>query len=740
MRKLQLACMFAGDSSVCLVDECTSGLDPLSRRVIWEILLEQRSRRIIILTTHFLDEVEVLADHVVILSKGQVKCYGPTTVLKQLHGGGYEVSIPHSNVPIHQSYPHIVHQDQLIYKTPNSTSAAHLATSLAAAGVSDVSITGPQVEDVFLQVAGYPVQLESTDPSSSDPNFHLTPGKLATFWSQAKTIFWKRIMVLRRYWWPYIYVLILPMAVTPSFSGILKGYTASLCIDIQPTLYSGHEFYVSYGGSQVIDGAVKTSPGLLLGGPSSVNESLYNFMSKNGSVTRYFDLSQYSEWVRPVATLDEFMKYLNENKTRVLPGGIFMENSTSNPVIAILTEYGVEEGMSLINLYSQIRSGSKITASYGTMGVMPARSANSGIFYAVFFCLMQAVYPAAFALYPSIEKRRKVRAVGYANGVRRTPLWVAYAFFDFLFVSVISLAITSHLGSKVPLWNGGAWLMLPILALYGLAALLFSYIMSILCRTGPGAFLATSLLNTLMLTIVVVAFVGPNAFVDIAKVDGLMTATTFGLNIFFPIGNVFRSVAFGLNAMDIGCRDGAIVPASSIHAYGGPALYLIIQVATLLGILVWLERDHSLRSVEAVNHSPLTADSEKLPGLPSDEVKVEAARVEKATDDPLRALHLTKAFGRNIAVNDTSIGIGKGEVLALIGPNGAGKSTLVDLIRGGLTSDYGNGYLRRKRKKCFCTEASRRLYSVRCPGLFEYRKALGLLRKDQGCRECAAER
>ncbi|KAK2010533.1 nod factor export ATP-binding protein I [Colletotrichum eremochloae] len=723
MRKLQLACMFAGDSSVCLVDECTSGLDPLSRRVIWEILLEQRSRRSIILTTHFLDEVEVLADHIVILSKGQVKCYGPTTVLKQLHGGGYKVSIPHSNVPIHQSYPHVVHQDQLIYKTPNSISAAHLATSLAAAGVSDVSITGPQIEDVFLQVAGYPVQLESTDSSSSDPNFLLTPGKLATFWSQAKTIFWKRIMVLRRYWWPYIYVLVLPMAVTPSFSGILKGYTASLCVDIQPTLYSGHEFYVSYGGSQVIDGAVKTSPGLLLGGPSSVNESLYNFMSKNGSVTRYFDLSQYSEWVRPVATLDEFMKYLNENKTRVLPGGIFMENSTSNPVIAILTEYGVEEGMSLVNLYSQIRSGSKITASYGTMGVMPARSANSGMFYAVFFCLMQAVYPAAFALYPSIEKRRKVRAVAYANGVRRTPLWVAYAFFDFLFVSVISLAITSHLGSKVPLWNGGAWLMLPILALYGLAALLFSYIMSILCRTGPGAFLATSLLNTLMLTIVVVAFVGPNAFVDIAKVDGLMTATTFGLNIFFPIGNVFRSVAFGLNAMDIGCRDGAIVPASSIHAYGGPALYLIIQVATLLGILVWLERDHSLRSVEAVNHSPLTADSEKLPGLPSDEVKVEAARVEKATDDPLRALHLTKAFGRNIAVNDISIGIGKGEVLALIGPNGAGKSTLVDLIRGGLTADYGNGYL--------CGENARSVSAQRHLGVCTQYDALDFLNTEE---------
>lgn len=51
-RKLQLACMFVGNSSVCLIDECTSGLDPLSRRVIWDILLQQRSKRSIIFTTH----------------------------------------------------------------------------------------------------------------------------------------------------------------------------------------------------------------------------------------------------------------------------------------------------------------------------------------------------------------------------------------------------------------------------------------------------------------------------------------------------------------------------------------------------------------------------------------------------------------------------------------------------------------------------------------------------------------
>ncbi|TID04547.1 ABC transporter A family member 5 [Colletotrichum higginsianum] len=693
MRKLQLACMFVGGSSVCLIDECTSGLDPLSRRVIWEILLEQRSRRSIILTTHFLDEVEVLADHMVILSNGKVKCQGPITALKQLHGGGYKVSVSYKGGPVYRQYPHTIHQDQLVYKTPDSASAGRLATKLAANGVPDVSIVGPQVEDVFLRVTDDLALVTNTDLMSPSTNFGLGLGKTTSFWSQVKTLLWKRIIVLKRFWWPYIYVLGLPIVVTPSFSDMLKGYIAPLCEDIQPTLYSAHEFYVSYGGGYMVEGEMRTHPGLLLGGPPWMNESLYSLMNKNGSMARYFNMSQYAEWVRPVETLDGFTNYLKENKGEVLPGGIFMESKTSNPVIASFAEFGVVDGMTLFNLYSQIRSDSQITASYGPMGETPARSANSGMFYAIFFCLMQAVYPAAFALYPSVEKSRKVRSVGYANGVRRAPLWVAYALFDFFFVAIISIAITSHLGTNMPLWTGGAWVMLPILALYGLTGILFSYIMSVLCKTGPGAFLAISSSNVIMFTIVVVAFAAPNAFVDVAEVDDAMKATTFALNIFFPIGNVFKSVAFGLNVMEISCGGDAIIPASSIHAYGGPVLYLIVQVATLLGILIWLEGYHPSCKAGAVKHSPMEEDSEKLPSYSSDDVKVEKLRVEETTEDPLRTLHLTKSFDRTLAVDDISLGIGKSEVLAIIGPNGAGKSTLINLIRGDLIPDHGNGYL-----------------------------------------------
>ncbi|KZL73342.1 Nod factor export ATP-binding protein I (ABC transporter), partial [Colletotrichum tofieldiae] len=72
---------------------------------------------------------------------------------------------------------------------------------------------------------------------------------------------------------------------------------------------------------------------------------------------------------------------------------------------------------------------------------------------------------------------------------------------------------------------------------------------------------------------------------------------------------------------------------------------------------------------------------------------MEKVRVEEAAEDPLRALRLTKPFGKKLAVDDVTLGIGKCEVLALIGLNGAGKSMLINLIRGELSPDYGNGYL-----------------------------------------------
>ena len=57
-------------------------MDPHSRRSIWALLREQREGRTIVLTTHFLDEAEILSDRIAIMAEGKLRCVGSPLFLK----------------------------------------------------------------------------------------------------------------------------------------------------------------------------------------------------------------------------------------------------------------------------------------------------------------------------------------------------------------------------------------------------------------------------------------------------------------------------------------------------------------------------------------------------------------------------------------------------------------------------------------------------------------------------------
>ncbi|XP_054582575.1 ATP-binding cassette sub-family A member 13 [Eptesicus fuscus] len=87
-RKLSIGAAFLGTSRTVVLDEPTSGVDPCSRRSIWDILLQYREGRTIILTTHHLDEAEALSDRVAVLQQGRLRCCGPPLGLTEAYGQG----------------------------------------------------------------------------------------------------------------------------------------------------------------------------------------------------------------------------------------------------------------------------------------------------------------------------------------------------------------------------------------------------------------------------------------------------------------------------------------------------------------------------------------------------------------------------------------------------------------------------------------------------------------------------
>lgn len=68
---------------VLVLDEPTSGMDPESRRRVWDLLLDYRAKRTIIITTHFMEEADVLGDYVAIMAYGKLQCYDTPMNLKK---------------------------------------------------------------------------------------------------------------------------------------------------------------------------------------------------------------------------------------------------------------------------------------------------------------------------------------------------------------------------------------------------------------------------------------------------------------------------------------------------------------------------------------------------------------------------------------------------------------------------------------------------------------------------------
>ena len=76
-----------------MLDEPTSGMDLQARRSLWNMLRTYRNNRIIVLTTHYMDEADVLGDRIGIMAQGRLVCLGTSLFLKKRYGVGYNLTM-----------------------------------------------------------------------------------------------------------------------------------------------------------------------------------------------------------------------------------------------------------------------------------------------------------------------------------------------------------------------------------------------------------------------------------------------------------------------------------------------------------------------------------------------------------------------------------------------------------------------------------------------------------------------
>ncbi len=115
------------------------------------------------------------------------------------------------------------------------------------------------------------------------------------------------------------------------------------------------------------------------------------------------------------------------------------------------------------------------------------------------------MYPALFALYPSYEKTRGVRALQYSNGVRTFPLWCAHLLFDFCFIIISSTISTIIIARQAPGWFEVGFLF-PILLLYGLSGTGFGYVISVFASSQLATFAFAAGIQGVMFILSILAF------------------------------------------------------------------------------------------------------------------------------------------------------------------------------------------------------------------------------------------
>ena len=186
-----------------------------------------------------------------------------------------------------------------------------------------------------------------------------------------------------------------------------------------------------------------------------------------------------------------------------------------------------------------------------------------------------------------------------------------------------------------------------------------------------------------------IMYLSIQTYAPVNRVDSDILTGHFVMSIFTPSGNLIRAMFVALNVFSTDCKDRSIESyPGRITAYGGPILYLIMQSIFLFGVLLWWDSGSIWDKIRRRQYK--IDDSEEVDYL-DDEIASEVKRVASSPDDGLRAIHLTKSFGSNVAVQDITFGVRRGEVFALLGPNGAGKSTTISLIRGDIRPSRSKG-------------------------------------------------
>jgi len=724
-RKVCVAMALIGKCDVVFLDEPTSGMDPYSRRATWNLINQCKKDRVIVLTTHFMDEADILADRIAIMAHGQLQICGTSLFLKQKYGVGYNMTLSKNadgveTGPIRAAIANHIPDTkvlsdvgkELALRVPLGASPKfpdlldELDEKKAELGLDTWGLSVTTLEEVFLKIAhaGATMDEETTTQEKLDipDNFGkdgdrpiggtlVEESDFVVFFLHVWALLIKRFHIARRDIRGKITNWALPLVVIMLFLGLpvwLAKDQADLGIQLNDLGSLPDPVRVPTFGANYADQSVA----------ADFMTKWQAFDSQITSVNVTADINS------PAQFADEIFKRstaISNDEDRFQYAAVVFNNSAaSQPSLLMINTSFTPAWPVFVHQINNVR----VRTALGTDSVklrtavkaLP-RSAkennvdSDGFIAALWISMTFAFIPAATVFEVVRERQIKAKHQQLVSGVSQAAYWCSTLIWDLInYMPVFLGALIVIAAIDVPAFTDSSASFSTMTAtffLFGLAVFSCMYLLSFLF-TDPGKaqisiFLAFFLIPFLLMAVF---------FLEIAGFESATTIRNIG-RVFFP------SYALGDSLMYISRNYSAIKAGGAGESYtawnvaGGDLFFLGIQAIVYLFLAIVVEYASTSPKVQQMlcnSNTPLESDP---PQGPEDEdVVAEKERVLAGIDtanDLVQLKGFRKVWGgkfsrapTKVAVKDMYFSIPEGECFGFLGVNGAGKTTTLSMLSG----------------------------------------------------------
>ncbi|KAL7744177.1 hypothetical protein ACLKA6_009151 [Drosophila palustris] len=752
-RKLSICCALCGDTKVVLCDEPSSGMDPAARRQLWDLLQKEKVGRTLLLTTHFMDEADVLGDRIAIMCDGELKCYGTSFFLKKHYGSGYslicvkeencdpaEVTAllakyipgiqPKSNIGAELSYSlpdrHADQFEKMFGALEERSKELHLSgygigiTSLEEVFMkvgADTDANGKRIDGGALMQgeSGYPeddTESMQSNRAFTDQRENLRGMKLTlNQWNAMmlkKILYtWRnKLLFLIQNLMPVFFILITVLiARAQSTYGLLpamevsrKQYPATVTV-----MERGSSLKAGSISAEVADQYEKMAKSL--GGShayeSTGNKNFTEYMLDIGETIqaridrRYVAAASIED--------DKVTAWLNNKPLHTAPLTVNMVHN------AIARAYvGNDANIDIVNhpypytpttIINQVKVGNNLGTSMATN-----------------LCFCMCFLSAMYILFLIKERQSRAKLLQFVSGVRAWTFWLTQYIWDyFTFVItcvIIILTILCFQENHFTQFDELARYFL-ILIVFCFAVLPYTYLISFLFKEPATGFARNSIFNILAgLALFVVVLV-----MSLEALDTNETAKKISLVVrVIP----HFSLASGLNkaytykVTQAACEKVNSLPPILVcelvpqccnvapffgFKYPGVLFELTYMVITgVVCFIVLIIGEMGLINELIYLLRKRTIKAPPPPANVDDDVERERQRILNMNPDEVAAKNLvlnrvTKYYDNFLAVNQVSLCVGAVECFGLLGVNGAGKTTTFKMMTGDEKISWGTAYV-----------------------------------------------